>query len=329
LLIILEGPDCAGKSTLAGRLARALKHAEPNADVVYRHCGPPAGHALDEYVAPLLDYRPGTGQHVICDRWHVGERVYPAVTGRKTSLRSTVNAYVELFLRSRGALLVYCTATAGHLTSCGYAREDGINDILRVGPTLRAFDQAVVESLLPSLVVDVSDPNHAGYDDVVGQVLALANDEHEYAAPLAPFTTYVGSPRPRLLLVGDRRGVPSTDVASFGSWPAFAPRARTSGDYLLTTLAGGPRPLRVVEHGLTLGDVGLANACDVDDVGALWKTLGEPDVVGMGVNARRALRDVGVSHRAAPHPQYQRRFFHHLRGEYLRSLLGTTVEVSA
>lgn len=327
MLIICEGPDCAGKSTLAGRIASALKHAEPDAQVTYHHAGVPSQHALDEYVAPLLDYRPGSGQHVICDRYHVGETVYPLVTGRSTSMRSAVRAYVELFLRSRGALLIYCTATARHLTSCGYARDDGINDVLRVGRTLREFDRAVVDSLLPSVVLDVTDPDASGYGDVVNQMLALANDEEDYAEPLASFTTYVGSPRPQLLLVGDRRGVPSTNVADFGSWPAFAPRAGTSGDYLLTTLTA--EPLRVAEHGLTIGDVGVANACDVDDVQELWKTLNQPPVVGLGINARRALRNAQVPYRAATHPQYQRRFLHHQRDDYLRSLLATDEAVTA
>lgn len=319
MLILLEGPDCAGKSTFAGRLARALRSAEPGTDVAYRHCGPPTSHALDEYVEPLLGYRPGTDQHVICDRWHVGETVYPAVTGRSTSMRSAVRAYVELFLRARGALLVYCTATAGHLTSCGYARDDSINDILRVGKTLRAFDRAVVESLLPRVHVDVTDPDASDYDDAVNQVLALANDEEDYAAPLASFTTYVGAPRPQLLLVGDRRGPARTPLTDYGCWPAFAPRAGTSGDYLLTTLTDAQ--LRVPSHGLVLADVGLTNACDVDDVHQLWKTLNQPPTVGLGANAQRALRQAHVPHRSAVHPQYQRRFLHHQREDYLRALV--------
>lgn len=319
MLIILEGPDCAGKTTLANRLVDALRTNYVTDQVTYRHASVPTEHPLDEYVAPLLDYRPGTRQHTVCDRWHVGESVYPNATGRHTDLTEDVRAYVELFLRSRGALLVYCTATAQHLTDCGVARGDDVNELLSVGRVASAFDREVAESLLPKLIVNVSDPDTINYGNTVNHILALANDEEEYAERLVPFTTYVGSPQPRLLLVGDRRGPDRVPLADYGHWPAFAPRASTSGSWLLTTLALGQ--LRVPSHGLLLNDVGLANACDVDDVRDLWDVLGRPLTVGLGVNAQRVLRARRVPHHPARHPQYQRRFLHHQRDDYLRSLL--------
>jgi hypothetical protein len=327
LLIICEGPDCSGKTTLASRLVDALRANHPGDQVTYRHCGVPTEHPVDEYVAPLLDYRPGTGQHVVCDRFHVGETVYPTVTGRATRQTPAVAAYVELFLRSRGAVLVYCTATDEHLLDCGVARDDRPDELSRIPATTSAFLRAVGESLLPMTAVYVADPDVADYGDTVARILALADDEEDYAERLAPFTTYVGSPRPLLLLVGDRRGPARTSLADYGRWPAFVPRPATSGDYLLTTLTDAR--LRVPTHGLLLGDVGLANACDVDDVHDLWDVLERPRVVGLGVNARRALRNAHVPHDDAAHPQYQRRFLHHKRGDYLRSLLAVPAAVTA
>lgn len=327
MLIICEGPDCSGKTTLTGRIIDALQRAEPTSQITYRHAGVPTRHPVDEYVAPLLDYRPSVGRHVVCDRWHVGETVYPAVTGRVTRQTPAVRAYVELFLRSRGALLVYCTATAQHLAACGVARGDDVDELHRVGPVTRAFDRVVADSLLPKLVVNVTDPDRVDYADTVNQVLALANDEQDYAERLAPFATYVGTPSPRLLLVGDRRGPARVPLADYGRWPAFVPRSATSGDYLLTTLTA--TPLRVPSHGLLLGDVGIANGCDVDDVRDLWDVLGRPAVVGLGSNAQRALRDRQVPHRSARHPQYQRRFLHRHRDDYLAQLLDPSLAVTA
>jgi hypothetical protein len=319
LLIILEGADCAGKSTLAGRLLTAIRHAEPNADVRYLHSGPPVEHPLTEYVEPLLDYRPGTDVHYVLDRWHVGESVYPQVLGRDTDMTEDVRLYVELFLRSRGALLVYCTADRRLLEACGRARGDADDEVRRVVATRDAFDRVVTRSLLPNLAVDVSDPDRSNYHDAVENVLDAAEWHDRDARPLSPYVTYVGPPRPSLLLVGDRRGTPSHDVREFGSWPAFSPVPGTSGSYLLTTLVMDE--LTVPTHGLTLRDVGVVNACDVDDVGNLWRTLGRPDAVGLGVNARRELRSAHVQHRSATHPQYQRRFRHHDRRAYLETLL--------
>lgn len=334
-LIILEGLDCSHKTQFAGQLVDELRRCYPHELVTYYHAGPPEEHPLDEYVEPLLRYRPGARQHVVCDRWHVGEVVYPGVLDRSTQLTPAVRWYVEAFLRARGAVLVYCAASYDYLHACGTTRGDDQTELARIARTQDAFREAVATSSLPRVIEDVTDDglhDEADRRAAVLRTVAFSTYEASRAEALNPFTTYVGPPRPRLLLVGDRRGTPSHDLTEFGDWPAFAPRPGTSGDYLLSTLTS--EELRVPSHGLTVGDVGLVNANDVDDVRACWEAVGRPEVVGLGVQARRALRTAHVPHRAVPHPQWSRRFAHHKRDAYLRSLLGqrdvtVTAEVGA
>jgi hypothetical protein len=87
------------------------------------------------------------------------------------------------------------------------------------------------------------------------------------------------------------------------------PYPGTSGHYLLSLLDpnGSCR-------------VGLANACDVDDPIALWKTLDEPRVVALGRMASMKLTWAGVPHGTVPHPQYVRRF-HHATGHLYAVLI--------
>lgn len=321
-LTILEGADCAGKTTLAGRVVDELRRCYPGERVTYLHAGVPSGHPLDVYVEPLLDYRPGTGRHVVCDRWHVGETVYPAVLDRPTNMTDAVRTYVEAFLRSRGAVLVYCAASYDYLRDCGVARGDDGAELARIARTQDAFQAAIATSSLPRSVEDVTDDglhDESDYRATVLRTVAFSTYQASRAEALNPFTTYVGPPRPRLLLVGDRRGV-TGDPAEHGDWPAFVPRLGTSGNYLLGTLTSAE--LRVPTHGLMADEIGLVNANDVDDVRDCWEALGRPEVVGLGVNARRELRRVNVPHRSAVHPQYQRRFLHHDRVDYLDQLLG-------
>lgn len=322
-LTILEGADCTGKSTLAGRVVDELRRCYPGERVTYLHADVPTVHPLDAYVAPLLDYRPGAGRHVVCDRWHVGESVYPAVLDRPTHLTPSVRWYVEAFLRSRGAVLIYCAASYDYLRDCGVARGDDGAELARIARTQDAFQAAIATSSLPRSVEDVTDDgmhDEFDYRATVLRTVAFSTYQASRAEALNPFTTYVGPPRPRLLLVGDRRGTSSHDLAEFGDWPAFVPRLSTSGDYLLSTFTSAE--LRVPTHGLTADEVGLVNANDVDDVRDCWEALGRPEVVGLGVNARRELRRVNVPHRSAVHPQYQRRFLYHDRVDYLDQLLG-------
>lgn len=107
MLIIVEGPDGAGKSTLVNQLTEYIIHST-HARVMRLHARSPkpGSDSFKEYVVPLLGYRPYDPFHVICDRWHLGERVYPKILGRETDMTREVFDRVEGFLDSRGAILV-------------------------------------------------------------------------------------------------------------------------------------------------------------------------------------------------------------------------------
>ena len=49
MLIIVEGPDGAGKTTLVAALATALRASSDSASVDVLHRGPPVAHPLLEY----------------------------------------------------------------------------------------------------------------------------------------------------------------------------------------------------------------------------------------------------------------------------------------
>lgn len=74
MIIIIEGPDGAGKTTLAHKLATCL-------NLKYHHEGPPPVDIppLDHYLGVLEKYRHCS---VVIDRFALGERVYgPALRG--------------------------------------------------------------------------------------------------------------------------------------------------------------------------------------------------------------------------------------------------------
>lgn len=84
MLILLEGPDGAGKTTLAQRLHDRLD-ADGGCAVLRKGPPPDGATAQSEYGAAALDggYEPGCGSHLVCDRWHWSEAVYgPILRGR-------------------------------------------------------------------------------------------------------------------------------------------------------------------------------------------------------------------------------------------------------
>lgn len=310
MLVLLEGPDCVGKSTLAVRMAKDLERliGEGQPLVELKHKGPPVLHPLDEYVVPLLDYRPFRGQHIVCDRWHWGESVYPRVFRRATRYDDAVRYYTELFLLSRGAHVVHVTGPECRTRRCIEHRGDDLVDVDAVKTMHALFDDCERTSLNPFVRVD----GYSVYDDQLGYttLLELAATTGRETSQLRHFTTYVGPPKPTLLLLGDVRGRSVPNESDLR--PAFMPYPSTSGHYLLTHLT---RRLNIAQ----LGRIGLANACDVDDVEKLWETLGRPYTVTLG---RHADKTAGkwASH-SVPHPQFIRRFKNSQGAEYVNDII--------
>jgi thymidylate kinase len=302
VLIIVDGPDCSGKSTLVAALRDRLATRYLHDEVHLLHRGPPTGHPLDEYEVPLLTYRASGSTHVVCDRWHLGELVYPDVFGRSTEFTEPVLRHVELFLNSRGALLVHVDAEVDELRACLERRGDEVVTVDQVVAIREGFVDAVTRTGLPVVYLDANDVRSpATIEWLLGEAEALTNGR----AYTDKIVTYVGPRWPKLLLLGDVRATVDGDD---DPRPAFMPYTATSGHYLLNALGDATR------HG-----VGIANACDVDDPKGMWYSLGQPDTVSLGINAQRA---VTWDARHVPHPQYVRRFHNTKRNEYRDAILG-------
>lgn len=108
-LVVIEGIDRTGKSTLADELvARLRKATNRGARIVHSEAPSPQSRRslLNEYLTPLLEYRPGK-QHLIFDRAHVGEAVWPKLFARKPKLSRAEYALLVAAFDSLGAVYVF------------------------------------------------------------------------------------------------------------------------------------------------------------------------------------------------------------------------------
>lgn len=312
VFVILEGVDGAGKSSLAQEL-----HLHPtmkNCRLI--HKGPPqTDHLLSEYLADIAWYRADDPDesNVVCDRWHLGELVYPQLQRGRTSLATReALGYLDLWLLSRGALLVHVWTNPKTVYRRRLDRGEAVVNMGEIYAEHELFVRAVDTAPHRKLQVDTG----AGLStsDIAAQVMLQAEAASMHVAPLARFTTYVGPRIPDVLLVGDERGPDRAGSRLYGT--AFVPLPHTSGSYLLRAL---PDDL------LVAGRVGLANANESDDVVSLWDTLGQPPVVALGHKAydgcvRSGLTDA-TTFGAVPHPQYVRRFHHSRVADYGRLIV--------
>lgn len=94
-MIIIEGADATGKSTLAKQFA--------DAGYTHVHSGPPSKDPFIEYFEKARN----APAQVVFDRFHIGERVYGPIFRNNDRLNSARQRMLERYLLSQRAVLVH------------------------------------------------------------------------------------------------------------------------------------------------------------------------------------------------------------------------------
>jgi hypothetical protein len=286
LLIIIEGCDLTGKTTLAGLLAEEI----PGARIA--HAGPPTDHPLVSYELSIRDYAPMTGDHVILDRFHLGEMVWPAVFDRESQLDVPTATHIEMFLRSRGAWVVYAERDRAKLQAA-IAAVDPPEPITaaQVPQVLHLFEKAVNFS---GQSVSSWDFERDDEDTILG-IIANAYARESKVGPIWEYTSeWIGVPDPDVLFVGD---------------------VRRCGHYLMSCLPEG------LWRKCAIVNAYVGRSKETQPLDELWEAFGCPIVIALGAQAHQVLVSYGVPHTDVEHPQFRRRFHHHDRASYTQRLM--------
>lgn len=292
MLIILEGVDGAGKTTLAKAIEQnLLKTSAMETTVEVLHKSAPKADAVTEYEYPLSAYRPGDRRHVICDRWHLGEEVYgPHLRGSSLLDDPAAQLHVDMFLQARGAILVYVHETANTLRRRLRKRGDeDVIDLADIEDLQDAYGRAIARSELVQTAIGYVDMRDS---DTAVNVVTVARAVEQSTIALAGFRSYVGPPQPSILLVGEKHNTRYPEAAD----GAFTPINDASSAYLLRNL---PPEFK--------GSIGMVNAVGTN-LGALYSILGRPLTVALGRVAHTHLQEEAIRHGAVPHPAFVRRF---------------------
>lgn len=172
MLIMLEGLDRTGKTTLGNAIAKRL-------DSPVIHKGQPKHDWYLEYVAPLAGYGPGLD--LVLDRWHWGEMVWPTVFDREATLPLLGFRYIERVLTRLGGVAVLGTGNRDQLW------QDAVNGdepIAAAGPG--AFDNAhrlfSKVAALSTVPVYEYDYRAVSLETAATDVLAMAHSAQRAAA---------------------------------------------------------------------------------------------------------------------------------------------------
>lgn len=294
MIIVLEGCDGTGKTTLAEELKKL--------GFSYRHEGPPKTKDLFTYYTnQLLSVAPG--RDVVFDRLHLGELVYGPVMRGRSELSTYQARLINRLLFARGGVLVLCTAPPMTLIGGWKARQNA--EYLDTQQKVERVIQGYIDLWLREL---------NGHPQVWRyQLQNWRGQAHEYAAQLQSLkavshdlsSTYgaAGAPRARYLVVGERVN---------GPWDLAFYHDRNSSRYLNHALWGA---------GYKEKELLCVNAEDGNGQPHDFSALAVGRVViALGRTAQRACQSYGVPHLAAPHPQYWKRFKKAEGDEYVRML---------
>ena len=239
MLIILEGVDGSGKSTLAEEIASKINGAK------ILHRGVPVEHVLDEYETPLFDYVPGSGEPIVCDRWHVGPDVYGPIKRNDNGLDPVIRWHIENYLLAKGAFLLYTEMTLEPLLERMQLRGEDYLAPNEVADVIHLYREVISKTLLPH-ELSIEGIHNAW------AVIAHGIQNENNATHLGAFKSYVGGLRPKRLYVG----LSDTKIA-------YMPYENSYGYKVIKT------------YGMSQ-DVGFVNAND--DVVGLWNALRKPEV---------------------------------------------------
>lgn len=192
MLILIEGVDGSGKTTLANDLV-AFLGGEENATILHR--GVPTSHILDEYELPFLDYVPFESKSIICDRWHIGADVYGPIKRGDNGIDPVIYWHMDSYFISKGAHLVYTEMPLKELAARVINRGDAYIDPIEIPDIVAQYRRVIPRSRLPifASVDGTHDPE---------SIATLASATEISAAVTGAFRSYVGPRHPAHLFVG-------------------------------------------------------------------------------------------------------------------------------
>lgn len=305
---IIEGPDGAGKTTLARcAVGRAYHHEGPP---------PPDVPALLHYGRRFAEAKTST----VFDRFHVGELVYGPLLRGKSRMSGYDVVLMNRLIRATGSDVVLCLPPYDVCRKGTCERRELITDEGTMRAAYDSWSCVPSTQLYPRYLSDPASCRIANLD-VYDRTSGIPLTSIQPLAPTLP-PGVIGSPTATTLVVGER---PSGDLdLPFFSNTGCSPLLNESlwqAGYVEQDLAFTnvfPLPVLATEHGGVRDIAGLVR--DIKTVQSVivlgqdaWEGLGGLN----GATRITAVRD-DICLESLPHPSFWKRFHYHDREGYVQ-----------
>jgi len=294
MLIIIEGPDKSGKTTLARKIEERFHYQ-------YTHFSSPGDDPALEYASFFSSISSPT----VCDRSYFGERVYGPLLRGASKISDLQYAVIERICRLKGAIFIYASTP---LKVCQARLRDNLhNEKISLENNIKAWDRFknLIHfcNIYPMLYYDAT--KQASLDKLLLRLEQLLPPFKSHATLARSCCSGIGTIYgEKIVFVGDKLNTMTT-------WLNLPFDGGPSSNYLYQQFKEAEVPEDRVY---------LCNAFNLTKMEVAFLNLEKTTWISLGIEADRKLNEFGVKHQAIPHPQYWKRFHAHESEAYVKIL---------
>ena len=293
MLVIIEGADKTGKTTLAKALAAKLGWK-------YEHFSAPGKDPAFEYADFLLNLKRPT----VCDRFYVGELVYGPLLRGKSLMTRTQILTIERLCRFRAAILIHAAPKPDIMMDLfdRSSEEEAVTAEQNL-KAYRAFKPVMLARHVTTMRYVL--PTPSSLKKTIAQLQRQLEVNAIWAKTAARQCSGIGT------IAGQKMALVGEKINKRTAWLSVPFSAGPAAEFLHDAMhAAGVDEKQVY---LTNADtLTKAEAAFLETDGCCW--------IALGKQASVVLSDLGRTHTLIPHPQFWNRFRHAKKKEYVNVL---------